>query len=102
VTDGSSRRAGGGQEHRSRSRAATTSGEHLDGRSRREWDGSAADARVRAWADAQDGANAKYRDAHVWYDDEKPDNFGSYKLLIADVIGGKLTAVRGDGGGRGP
>jgi hypothetical protein len=59
----------------------------------REWDGSAAEKRVRAWAGAEDGPNAEYRDAHVWYDDENPDNFGSYKLLIADVIGGKLTAV---------
>jgi hypothetical protein len=59
----------------------------------RQWDGSAAEKRVRAWADAEDGPNAQYRDAHVWYDDESPDNFGSYKLLIADVIGGKLTAV---------
>jgi hypothetical protein len=39
------------------------------------------------------GPNPKYRDAHVWYDDDKPDNFGSYKLLIADVIKGKLHAV---------
>ncbi len=45
------------------------------------------------WADAKDEPNAKYRDAHVWYDDDKPENFGSYKLLIADVVGGKLTAV---------
>ncbi|HEX7189344.1 MAG TPA: hypothetical protein VF423_14080 [Actinomycetes bacterium] len=59
----------------------------------RAWDGDAADKRVRKWADAQDEPNAKYRDAHVWYDDDKPENFGSYKLLIADVVGGKLTAV---------
>lgn len=59
----------------------------------REWDGAAAEEHVRAWADAEDGPNAKYRDAHVWYDDEKPDNFGSYKLLIADVVDGTLTAV---------
>jgi len=59
----------------------------------REWDGTAAEKRVRKWADAEDGPNAKYRDAHVWYDNDKPENFGSYKLLIADVIEGKLTAV---------
>ena len=59
----------------------------------REWDGTAAEKRVRAWADAEDGPNAKYRDAHVWYDDEKPENFGSYKLLIADVVDGRLRAV---------
>jgi hypothetical protein len=59
----------------------------------REWDGDAAEARVRRWADAGDGPNARYRDAHVWYDADQKDNFGSYKLLVADVIDGRLTAV---------
>jgi len=59
----------------------------------REWDGAAAEKRVRSWAGAQDEPNEKYRDAHVWYDSEKKDNFTAYKLLIADVINGKITAV---------
>ena len=59
----------------------------------REWDGAAAEKRVRAWAEAEDEPNQKYRDAHVWYDAEKKDNFTAYKLLIADVVDGKLTAV---------
>ena len=59
----------------------------------REWDGDAAERRVRDWAGAQDGPTAKYRDAHVWYDAERKDNFTAYKLLIADVVDGKLTAV---------
>lgn len=59
----------------------------------RQWDGSAAEERVRRWAGAQDEPNEKYRDAHVWYDAEAKENFGSYKLLIADVIDGTLTAV---------
>ncbi len=59
----------------------------------REWDGDAADKRVRNWAGAQDEPNQKYRDAHVWYDKDQKDNFTAYKLLIADVIGGKLEAV---------
>ena len=59
----------------------------------REWDGDAAEKRVRRWADAQDNPNAKYRDAHVWYDADNKDNFGAYKLLIAGVVGGKLQAV---------
>ncbi|MDF2145059.1 hypothetical protein [Knoellia sp. p5-6-4] len=59
----------------------------------REWDGDAAERRVREWAGAQDGPNAKYRDAHVWYDGDKDDNFTAYKLLIADVIDGRLKAV---------
>ena len=59
----------------------------------REWAGDEAESRVRAWADAEDGPNEKYRDAHVWYDAENKENFGSYKLLIADVIDGRLTAI---------
>jgi len=59
----------------------------------RSWDGDAAEKRVRKWADAQDEPNEKYRDAHVWYDSDKKDNFTAYKLLIADVIGDKLQAV---------
>src|SRR5690348_18412515 len=59
----------------------------------REWDGDAAEKRVRSWAGADDGPNEKYRDAHVWYDAEKKDNFTAYKLLIADVVDGRLRAV---------
>ena len=59
----------------------------------REWDGDAAEKRVRRWAGAEDEPNAKYRDAHVWYDKEKKDNFTAYKLLVADVVDGRLHAV---------
>ena len=59
----------------------------------REWDGGAAEKRIRAWADAEDEPDAKYRDAHVWYDSDNKDNFTAYKLLIADVIHGKVYAV---------
>jgi hypothetical protein len=59
----------------------------------REWDGAAAEKRVRRWAGAEDGPNEKYRDAHVWYDAESKDNFTAYKLLIADVVDGRLKAV---------
>ncbi len=59
----------------------------------REWDGDAADKRVRRWAGAQDEPNEKYRDAHVWYDADKQGNFTAYKLLVADVVNGSLRAV---------
>ena len=59
----------------------------------RDWDGDAAEKRVRKWADAQDEPNEKYRDAHVWYDADNKDNFTAYKLLIADVVNGQLKAV---------
>jgi hypothetical protein len=59
----------------------------------RAWDGDAAEKRVRRWAGAEDEPNEKYRDAHVWYDADNKDNFTAYKLLVADVVDGKLTAV---------
>jgi hypothetical protein len=59
----------------------------------REWDTDDAEKRVRRWAGADDEPNPKYRDAHVWYDANQKDEFGSYKLLIADVVDGRLTAV---------
>ena len=57
------------------------------------WDGDAAEKRVRTWAGAEDEPNEKYRDAHVWYDADKKDNFTAYKLLVADVVNGRLVAV---------
>ncbi|MGB8381075.1 MAG: hypothetical protein WCG47_07435 [Dermatophilaceae bacterium] len=59
----------------------------------RKWDGSAAEKRVRQWAGADDGPNEAYRKAHLWYDKDNKDNFTAYKMLIADVIDGTLTAV---------
>jgi hypothetical protein len=59
----------------------------------RKWDGAAAEKRVRAWAGAEDEPNEKYRGAHVWYDSHKKENFTAYKLLIADVVDGKLVAA---------
>lgn len=59
----------------------------------REWDGDAAEKHVRKWAGADERPNARYRDAHVWYDAGEKDEFGAHKLLIADVVDGRLTAV---------
>ena len=58
-----------------------------------DWDGDAAEKRVREWAGAEEAPNPKYRDAHVWYDAEKKGNFTAYKLLIADVVDGRLQVV---------
>jgi hypothetical protein len=67
----------------------------LADRSRR-WNGGAAEKRVRTWAKAQGGPNARYRKAHLWYDSDSKGNFTGYKLPIADVIDGQLTAVPRD------
>lgn len=58
----------------------------------RSWDAGAAERRVRAWADAEEEPNERYRRGFVLVTGDT-DNFGSYKLGIADVIDGRLTAV---------
>ena len=65
----------------------------------RSWDAAAARRRVAKWA-SSDGSGdkdkvdwAKYRKAFCVYDASAPDNFGSYKFPIADVVDGKLTAI---------
>ena len=57
------------------------------------WDGGAAEKRLRRWTGAEDKPNSKYRDAHIWYDSASKDEFGAYKLPIADVIDGRLQVV---------
>ena len=59
----------------------------------REWDGDAANKRLRKWAGVDDEPNDKYRKGFVWYEAEEKDKFKSYKLQTADVIDGKLYAV---------
>ena len=59
----------------------------------REWDGAAAEKRVRRFTGAEDEPNESYRDAHVWYDADKKDNFTAYKLLVADVVDDRLVVV---------
>jgi hypothetical protein len=63
------------------------------------WDANKARQRIAKWA-SSDGSGsketidwAKYRKAFLWYNAEDPENFGSYKLPIADVIDGQLKAV---------
>lgn len=64
-----------------------------------EWDAAKARKNVAKWA-SSDGSGdkdkidwAKYRKAFLWYDAENKENFGSYKLPIADVFDGRLKAV---------
>jgi len=63
----------------------------------RSWDGDAAEARVRQWAGGgtsiEDMDWERYRRAFLWYDGDNPQAVTSYKLGIADVVGGELTAV---------
>ncbi len=59
----------------------------------RPWDSSQAIQRVRRFTDSVDKPSRSYRDAFMWFDSEDSDNFGAYKLPIADIINGTLRAV---------
>jgi hypothetical protein len=59
----------------------------------RHWDADEAEKRVRKWAGTEEKPNEKYRTAFLWYDENNADEFGAYKLPIADVIDGKLMAL---------
>jgi len=63
------------------------------------WDANKAKQNIAKYA-SSDGSGdkekidwAKYRKAFLWYDEDAEDNFGAYKLPIADVINGTLKAV---------
>jgi hypothetical protein len=58
-----------------------------------DWDRDLADERVRELTGATDEPTPAYRDAHLWYDEDAPQNFTSYKLLVADVVDGRLVVV---------
>ncbi len=64
------------------------------------WDGAAADGRVRKWA-STDGSGEKdamdwpkYRKAFVAYNAADAATFTGYKLGFADVVDGRLMAIR--------
>ncbi|MDM8085264.1 hypothetical protein QUV83_10855 [Cellulomonas cellasea] len=59
----------------------------------RAWDAAAAEKRVRAFTGAEEAPNEAYRDAHLWYDASREEDFTAHKLLIADVVDGRLEAV---------
>lgn len=63
------------------------------------WDASKSRERVAKWS-SKDGSGdkdtidwSKYRKAFLWYDEENPENFTSYKFPIGDIIDGELKAV---------
>lgn len=58
-----------------------------------EWDGGAAEKRVREWAGGDSLDWAKYAKGFMWFDPEDPEKLSSYKLGYADIIDGKLTAM---------
>lgn len=59
----------------------------------REWSADAALARVKPFLDSEEEPSDSYRKAFLWFDETNSEEFGGYKLPIADVIDGTLTAV---------
>jgi len=85
--------SGSGEERAVRYQRYPLAPEELD------WDADAAEQRIRRWA-SSDGSGdrdkidwGKYRMAFAWYDENAPDNLGSYKLPHHDVIDGRLHTV---------
>lgn len=65
----------------------------------RKWDSVSATGRVREFVGAEDDGledpdvQKKFRNAFLFYDKANPDQFGSYKLPIADIVDGKMVAI---------
>jgi HK97 family phage prohead protease len=59
----------------------------------RAWDSDSAIARVRTFTNSKDQPSAQYKKAFLYYDEEEQEDFGDYKLPIADVVDGKLVAI---------
>lgn len=57
------------------------------------WNSDAALTRVKEKLDSTDEPSNDYRKAFLWFDEQNEEEFGAYKLPIADVIDGTLTAV---------
>lgn len=58
-----------------------------------EWDADAAMARVKSFLESAEEPSESFHKAFLWSDAKNHEDFDGYKLLIADVIDGKLTAV---------
>jgi len=59
----------------------------------KEWDSSAAISRIREFTKSDDNPTAAYKNAFIWFDSKESQQFGSYKLPIADIIGGRMMVV---------
>jgi len=59
----------------------------------REWSSDAAINRWREFSDSTESPSEQYRENFMWFDDEEPGEFGSYKLPYGDIIDGEHVAV---------
>lgn len=74
-------------------KGATTFKDYPLGDRQRSWDVSKAITRIKKWAGVEDSPNEKYKEAFLWYDSDKADNFTAYKMPIIDIIDGKATVI---------
>jgi HK97 family phage prohead protease len=57
------------------------------------WDAGHAIARVKSFTGSEEEPSPDFKKAFLWYDVNTADQFGSYKLPIADVIDNRLMVV---------
>lgn len=64
------------------------------------WDSGAARRRIASWAGVESPSDlqssskqSRYRRAFLWYDRERSEFLGSYKMPIATIVNGRLSAV---------
>jgi len=59
----------------------------------REWDSSEAVKRLQEYTGFPDNGISEFASCFLWYDDEKPELKGSYKLPYCDIIDGEIYAI---------
>lgn len=57
------------------------------------WEAVEAEKRVRSWAGAEDEPNVKYKSAFMFFDQEKEESFGGYKLQVSDIVDGQIKII---------
>ena len=57
------------------------------------WDGSAAEARIREYTGSTDEPSSNYRKFFMYFDQANADQFTAYKLPFADIINGKPYVI---------
>jgi len=57
------------------------------------WDGSAAEGRIREYTGSTDAPSSNYRKFFMFFDQANADQFTAYKLPFADIINGKPHVI---------
>lgn len=60
----------------------------------RQWDATAAVRRWRRHTGSTDKPSRSYRNGFFWFDNQAPDEFGSYKLPFVDIVDGRIKTIR--------